>query len=87
MECLKSILRAVCYTCAIIIHQNLKRSCLSTGVSHGDFCYLFQVEHVLAGDVSLLLFLSCSTALWEVRISTPAEGGEIPGKEEISFII
>lgn len=75
-------------SCVIhLCNQNLNRSCLSTGVSHGDFCYLFQVENVLAGDVILLLFLSCSTALREVRIFTPAEGGKTLGKEEISFII
>lgn len=40
-------------------------------ISRGDFCYLFQVENVLAGDA--ILFLSCSTADLEVRISTPDE--------------
>lgn len=55
----------------VIIHQSPKRSCLSTGISCGDFCYLFQVENVLAGDA--IFFLSCSTADLEVRISTPDE--------------
>lgn len=73
------------YTCTVIIHQSPNRSCLSVGVPHGDFCYLFQVENVLAGDA--VLFLSYSRTDLEIGISTSDQSVKTPGKDEICFII